>query len=47
MHPQIAQVLYSEVMLLPSLPNLCSNANDKRAHRMCALLLRMCESPPP
>jgi hypothetical protein len=32
MHPQIAQALYSEVILLPSLPNLWSNANDKRAH---------------
>jgi hypothetical protein len=38
MRPQIAQILYSEVIFLPPLsPNLWSNANDKRAHSMCAL----------
>ena len=46
MHPQIAQLLYPEGILLPVSPDLCANANDKRAHCMCALLLRMCESPP-
>lgn len=30
MRPEIAQVLYSEIILLPFLPNLWSNANTKK-----------------
>ena len=46
MRPQIAQILYTEGILLPFSPDRCSNANDKRAHSVCALPFRMCESPP-
>jgi hypothetical protein len=47
MHPQIAQLLYSEDILLPSLPRpRLKCKRQKGTHSMCTLLLRMCESPP-